>query len=51
MRSGAAASYSGYFHEAAFYDSDDEFLAIVVPFLTEGVEAREPAMVAPGLSR
>lgn len=48
MRSDAAAARSGYVHEAAFYDSDDEFLAIVVPFLTEGVRAGEPTIVATG---
>ena len=46
MRTGAAAGHSGYFHEAAFYGSDDELLDVVVPFVTGGVEAGEPTMVA-----
>ncbi|MGE3589164.1 MAG: anti-sigma factor RsbA family regulatory protein, partial [Ilumatobacteraceae bacterium] len=46
MRSGAAAGYSGFFHEAAFYSSDDELLDIVVPFLRDGVANGEPAVVA-----
>lgn len=45
MRSGAAAGTDGYFHEAAFYGSDDEFLAIVLPFVTDGVAAGEPTVV------
>ncbi|MGW0163051.1 anti-sigma factor RsbA family regulatory protein [Mycobacterium sp. NPDC003323] len=45
MRSGAAAGTDGYFHEAAFYASDEEFLAIVLPFLTDGVAAGEPTLV------
>lgn len=46
MRTGAAAGHSGYFHEAAFYGSDDELLDLVVPFVTGGVAAGEPTMVA-----
>lgn len=46
MRSGAAAGHEGFFHEGAFYDSDEEFLALVVPFLTEGIDAGEPVLVA-----
>lgn len=45
MRSGAAAGHTGYFHETAFYDSDDELAAIVVPFLRGGQEAGEPTLV------
>jgi anti-sigma regulatory factor (Ser/Thr protein kinase) len=46
VRSGAAADHRGYFHETAFYESDDDFRAIVVPFLQGGVEAGEPTVVA-----
>jgi anti-sigma regulatory factor (Ser/Thr protein kinase) len=46
VRSGAAAGHRGYFHETAFYESDDDFRAIVVPFLQGGVEAGEPTVVA-----
>lgn len=45
MRSGAAAGHAGYFHQTAFYGSDDELLDVVVPFLREGVEAGEPTIV------
>ncbi|MGH3996937.1 MAG: anti-sigma factor RsbA family regulatory protein [Pseudonocardiaceae bacterium] len=48
MRSGAAADHRGYFHETAFYSSDDELVAIVVPFLQGGVEAGEPTLVSAG---
>lgn len=45
-RSGAAADHVGYFHETAFYGSDDEFVDIVRPFLRGGLEAGEPTVVA-----
>jgi anti-sigma regulatory factor (Ser/Thr protein kinase) len=45
MRSGAAGNHVGYFHETAFYDSDESFLSIVEPFLREGVECGEPTLV------
>jgi anti-sigma regulatory factor (Ser/Thr protein kinase) len=45
MRTGAAAGHAGYFHEAAFYNSDEEFLAVVVPFLEDGLKAGEPTVV------
>lgn len=46
MRSGAAAGHRGYFHQAALYGSQDEFVSIVVPFLEGAVQAGEPAVVA-----
>ncbi|MGK5442464.1 anti-sigma factor RsbA family regulatory protein [Micromonospora sp. URMC 105] len=48
MRTGAAAEHSGYFHEAVCYASDEELLAVVLPFLTGGVAAGEPTLVAFG---
>jgi anti-sigma regulatory factor (Ser/Thr protein kinase) len=33
-------------HNALVYDSQDEYLAVVMPFLTEGLEAGEGAIVA-----
>jgi anti-sigma regulatory factor (Ser/Thr protein kinase) len=48
MRTGAAMNHVGNFHEAAFYSSDDEMLAIMVPFLREGSDAGEPTLVAVG---
>ncbi|GAA2360271.1 anti-sigma regulatory factor [Catellatospora methionotrophica] len=44
MRTGAAADHRGFFHETAFYASDDEFLSVVVPFLADGVAASEPTL-------
>jgi anti-sigma regulatory factor (Ser/Thr protein kinase) len=44
MRSGPAAGHEGIFHETAFYGSDDEFLAVVLPFLLDGVAAGEPSV-------
>lgn len=37
---------TGFIHEAAFYDSDDGLLDIVIPFLEEAVRAGEPAVAA-----
>src|SRR5262245_46644172 len=48
MRTGAAAGHTGYFHEAAYYGSDEELLDIVVPFLRDGVAQGEPTVVALG---
>ena len=47
-RSGPAAGQHGYFHETAFYGSDDEFVSIVEPFLRDGIEAGEPTLVTCG---
>jgi anti-sigma regulatory factor (Ser/Thr protein kinase) len=46
VRTGAAAGHRGYFHEAICYSSDDDLLAVAVPFLTEGMVAGEPTVVA-----
>jgi len=48
VRTGAAAGHVGYFHEAAYYDSDAQLLDIVVPFLREGLDVGEPTVVALG---
>ncbi|BCJ48887.1 hypothetical protein Asp14428_03620 [Actinoplanes sp. NBRC 14428] len=48
MRTGAAAGHHGYFHAALQYATDDELLAVTVPFLLGGVEAGEPTVVAFG---
>jgi anti-sigma regulatory factor (Ser/Thr protein kinase) len=48
MRTGAAAGHEGYFHEAVYYSSDEELLAVLVPFLTDGSDAGEPTLVALG---
>ncbi|WP_027341310.1 sensor histidine kinase [Hamadaea tsunoensis] len=44
MRSGPAAGHEGILHETAFYGADEEFLAIVLPFLRDGVAAGEPTV-------
>ncbi|MEV4623963.1 sensor histidine kinase [Asanoa sp. NPDC049573] len=48
IRTGAPADHVGYFHEAVCYGSDDELLAVVLPFLTGGADAGEPTVVALG---
>ncbi|MGX7672041.1 anti-sigma factor RsbA family regulatory protein [Plantactinospora sp. DSM 117369] len=48
MRTGAAAGHEGYYHEAVPYRSDDELLAVVLPFLLGGVSAGEPTVVSLG---
>jgi hypothetical protein len=45
---GAPTDGRGYLHEAVLYDSDEEFLGVVVPFLQEGVAVGEPCLVALG---
>ena len=44
-RSGAAAGTPGHFHEAALFDTDDEFVSIVAAFITEGIANGEPVVV------
>lgn len=46
MRSGAAAGHTGFFHQAAFYGSDEEFVALVRPFVQDGLDAGEPVVAA-----
>ncbi|MDI1466333.1 sensor histidine kinase [Catellatospora sp. KI3] len=46
MRTGAAAGHHGFYHETAFYQSDEQFLELVVPFLADGLAAGEPVIVA-----
>ncbi|GIH02010.1 anti-sigma regulatory factor [Rhizocola hellebori] len=46
MRTGVAAGHRGFFHQSAFYGSDEEFLAVVTPFLADGLGAGEPTVVA-----
>ncbi|UQU62244.1 sensor histidine kinase [Couchioplanes caeruleus] len=48
MRTGAAHGHTGYFHAAVQYASDDELLAVTVPFLLGGVAAGEPTFVSFG---
>jgi anti-sigma regulatory factor (Ser/Thr protein kinase) len=46
MRMGTPIDHRGYLHEAVLYESDEEFLGVVVPFLQEGVAVGEPCLVA-----
>ncbi|WP_422770108.1 anti-sigma factor RsbA family regulatory protein [Plantactinospora sp. WMMC1484] len=48
MRTGAAAGHEGYYHEAVPYHSDEELLAVALPFLLGGVAAGEPTVVSFG---
>lgn len=48
MRTGRAAGNTGYLHEAVYYASDDDLLAVVVPFVLDGVAAAEPTIVSLG---
>ena len=45
MRTGAAHGCVGHVHEAGFYSSDAEFLALIVPFVTGGIAAGEPVVI------
>lgn len=40
------SAHRGYRHEAVFYRGDREFLDLVGPFIRDGVDARQPVMVA-----
>jgi DcmR-like sensory protein len=44
VRTGANG-YIGHVHEAGFYSSDAEFLALIVPFVTGGITAGEPVII------
>jgi anti-sigma regulatory factor (Ser/Thr protein kinase) len=46
MRTGPPTDRRGYRHVAVLYDSDQQFLDLVIPFLREGVAAGEPCLVA-----
>ena len=46
MRTGAAAGHHGFFHETAFYGSDDDFLGLTLPFVEGGLAAGEPTVIA-----
>ena len=45
MRTEAAQGRVGHVHEAGFYTSDAEFLALIVPFVTGGIAAGEPVII------
>jgi anti-sigma regulatory factor (Ser/Thr protein kinase) len=45
MRTGPARDATGNVHEAGFYRTDAEFLALIHPFVTEGLTAGEPVII------
>jgi anti-sigma regulatory factor (Ser/Thr protein kinase) len=45
MRTGAGRGQVGNVHEAGFYDSDADFLSLIVPFVTDGIAADEPVVI------
>src|SRR3954464_749107 len=45
MRTGAPVGQVGNFHEAGFYSSDAEFLALILPFVIDGLAAGEPVVI------
>ncbi|GAA2756137.1 sensor histidine kinase [Actinopolymorpha rutila] len=45
MSSGVLDSFTGHFHEAGFYGSDEEFRALIVPFVEEGLATDEPVVI------
>jgi anti-sigma regulatory factor (Ser/Thr protein kinase) len=45
MRTEAAQGRVGHVHEAGFYSTDAEFLALIVPFVTGGIAAGEPVII------
>ena len=47
---GAPTHESGYLHAAVLYDSDEEFIGVVVPFLQERAAVGGPCLVALGAS-
>ena len=44
MTASASTEHVGHDHHAGFYASDDEFRALIVPFVEEGIEAGEPVI-------
>lgn len=40
-----ARGHVGHFHEAGFFSSDEEFAALIVPFVEEGLAAGEPVIL------
>ena len=45
MRTGAAHGWVGNFHEAGFYSSDADFLALIMPFVIDGIAVGEPVVI------
>jgi anti-sigma regulatory factor (Ser/Thr protein kinase) len=45
MRTAAAHGRIGHVHEAGFYSSDAEFLALIMPFVSGGIAAGEPVVI------
>jgi anti-sigma regulatory factor (Ser/Thr protein kinase) len=45
MTPSASAGHVGHVHEAGFYTSDDEFRALILPFVEAGVDAAQPVIL------
>src|SRR3954452_23558991 len=45
MRTGTPRGHVGNYHEAGFYSSDGEFLALILPFVTDGLASGEPVVI------
>ncbi|MET9022409.1 sensor histidine kinase [Actinopolymorpha sp. NPDC004070] len=45
MSGGVVDSYAGHMHETGFYASDEDFRALIVPFVEEGLAAGEPVVI------
>lgn len=45
MSSGVVDDFTGNVHEAGFYASDEEFRALIVPFVEEGLATGEPVVI------
>lgn len=43
--SSTSAGDVGHVHDAGFYDGDDEFRAVIVPFVEAGIDASEPVIL------
>jgi hypothetical protein len=43
---GCGLATDPFIHEAVFYDSDAEYVSMLLPFIRAGIEAREPTLVA-----
>jgi anti-sigma regulatory factor (Ser/Thr protein kinase) len=43
---GEASGPDGFVHQALIYDSDSEFMDVALPFVEEGLSAKQPSLVA-----
>ena len=45
MSAGVLSGYRGHFHEVGFYASDEEFRALIMPFVEDGITIGEPVII------